>query len=131
VRNLIQFLHHLNWEVWIVSASNQYTIRALSHHFGIPPERAIGIGLEKNGWRRLSSQLSLPVSAGNGKVDVLKQYGLSPDLVVGDSMGDHAMLMYSTYRGARIVVIGERIPLHHRHSNWFIQPEHTLNLVSA
>lgn len=99
-RELIRELQARDWEVWVVSASNQWIVEAGARLMGVAPERVIGIRVEIEGGR-LTDQPLLPVPNRAGKVDAIQKHiGRRPTLVSGDSYGDLSMLEWA-----------ERLPL--------------------
>ncbi len=89
---LIRGLAEVGYEVWLVSASNYWIIHASAPHVGVDPTRVLGIRVEVERGN-LTHTLVHPVTCNAGKVEAIKKYmGRTPDLVVGDSMGDLEML---------------------------------------
>ena len=79
-------------ETWIVSASNDWIVRAAAPRLGVPPERAIGIRVEVASGR-LTDRPVRPVPCGAGKVEALfARTGIRPDLAAGDGLGDLELL---------------------------------------
>lgn len=80
------------FEVWIVSASNRWTIGAAAERIGLSIERALGIESEVHEGK-LTSRVREPMTSEAGKVAVIEQViGARPLLAFGDSFGDLAML---------------------------------------
>ena len=126
------------FSVWIVSASNTWSVRWMVQaalnpmlrergaHRGIPPEQIVGVSVllqdrhgrlhkdtclvrENPGYARLEPAtlkrfrltrwLQFPVPTYSGKVGFLWDVlGRPPELAVGDSPGDHAMLTFARRR---------------------------------
>jgi HAD superfamily phosphoserine phosphatase-like hydrolase len=101
---LIRGLTAAGYEVWIVSASNVWIVEATAPLVGIDPAHVIGIQVEVEAGR-LTDRIVVPVIANEGKVQAIHKYiGRTPDLVVGDSLGDLEML-----ESARLpLVVGRR-----------------------
>lgn len=92
MKELVDHLLSNRWEVWIVTASPQEIIQSVSHLFGIPTERVLGMQLSiENGLH--SSEILEPFTYGKGKVERLKAViGGSADLAFGDSINDFDLL---------------------------------------
>lgn len=86
-------------EVWIVSASNEWIVRAAAPLLGLDPSHAVGIRVAvKDG--TLTDTVVPPVTYRAGKVDaILARVGRLPSLVSGDSAGDLEMLAAATGAG--------------------------------
>ncbi|MBL6975926.1 MAG: HAD-IB family phosphatase [Deltaproteobacteria bacterium] len=82
-------------EVWWVSATNQWSVRAAAGHKGFNPERVLGIRGPVSGGV-LTGQVERPVTCRGGKVDAIREIiGKMPDLACGDSRGDLEMMEVS------------------------------------
>lgn len=92
---LINSLREKGFEVWIVSASNDWVIKAAASRVGVEPEKSLGIRVEvENGL--LTDRIIEPVTCNYGKVETIIQHiGEKPLIAFGDSMGDLEMLEYS------------------------------------
>jgi phosphoserine phosphatase len=89
---LVKGLRHAGYEVWLVSASNRWVIEAGAAWVGAKPDQVLGMGVELDG-PRLSERRVTPLTCNQGKVDAIRQrLGRTPDLAVGDSLGDLEML---------------------------------------
>jgi len=92
MRGLIQGLEADGFEVWIVSASNRWTIRAASSLMGVPETRVIGIEVETRDGV-LTDTVVHPVVCMAGKVAAIDKYlGARPVIACADSLGDLQML---------------------------------------
>lgn len=89
---LVHGLEAHGFEVWIVSASNEWSIKAAAPSMGVAPDRAIGIATAvRDGV--ITAEAIRPVPSEAGKVEVIRQrIGAMPELACGDSLGDLAML---------------------------------------
>ena len=83
------------FDVWIVSASNQWTVRAAAPTMKFDPEKVIGMqSTVENGL--MTETMVEPLICNAGKVTAIKQkFGRLPDISFGDSMGDFEMLSAS------------------------------------
>jgi phosphoserine phosphatase len=91
MRELVQQLHTHGCEIWAVSSSNQWVVRAGASHFGIPPERILSAEVFiENG---LITDRLLRVPSGPGKPRALRDVvGRTPDVAFGNSKWDADML---------------------------------------
>lgn len=93
MKDLIQYLNHHNWKVFIVTASPEPGIAAIAHHFPVLESHVIGMKqvLDENG--KYTHELIEPYTYGEGKVKAIEErIGVYPDLVFGDSFNDYPML---------------------------------------
>jgi HAD superfamily phosphoserine phosphatase-like hydrolase len=89
---LVRGLADHGFEVWIVSASNDWLVKAAAPTLGFDPPRAIGIGVEVERGL-LTDRPVRPVPSEEGKVEVMsRRIGAMPEIACGDSLGDLAML---------------------------------------
>jgi len=95
--NVVEGLEEAGFEVWIISASNQWTIRATAPFAGFDPGRCIGIRTEAADGI-ITDEIIHPLTCNQGKVETIEQVvGIKPVFAFGDSMGDYEMLEYSRY----------------------------------
>ena len=84
-------------EVWIVSASNQWTIREAAAYAGFEPDRCLGIHTEVEDGV-ITDRVVHPMTCNQGKVDTIDEViGVRPLLSFGDSMGDFEMLQNARF----------------------------------
>ena len=95
-KELIERLHNAGVEVWVVSASNRWSVEAGALYFGIEPENVIAMKVKvKDGI--LTDEFVPPVLHGEGKVEAIKEYiGDRVDFVCGNSRSDYNMLDFSS-----------------------------------
>lgn len=96
MRDLVHRLQAQGCEVWAVSSSNEWVIRAGMRHFAIPRSRIIATApvLEKN---RISDRL-LRIPSGDGKPKALHELAQKhPDAAFGNSRWDLEMLEMSRH----------------------------------
>ncbi len=102
MRELIARLHSEEVEVWICSASNYWTVAQFAPRFGVNPERVIGNRVQTTD-RRLSSDLIAPAMFMEGKAEaIMRDVGMPPTFVFGDSETDLHMLREAT--GLAVVI---------------------------
>jgi len=96
MRDLVHRLHSQGCEVWAVSSSNEWVIRAGMRHFAIPRERilAAACALDKN---RISERL-IRIPSGDGKPKAIHELAKKhPDVAFGNSRWDLEMLGMSRH----------------------------------
>jgi HAD superfamily phosphoserine phosphatase-like hydrolase len=96
MRDLVHRLQAQGCEVWAVSSSNEWVIRAGMRHFAIPRERilATASALDKN---RISEHL-VRIPSGDGKSKALHEIAKKhPDAAFGNSRWDLEMLAMSRH----------------------------------
>lgn len=96
MRQLIGDLQGVNCDVWAVSSTNEWTIRAAMKHFGIPASKILAALSEvKDG---IVTDRLLRVPSGTGKPQaILEVIGRPPDVAFGNSRWDAEMLRISRY----------------------------------
>ncbi|TGL72157.1 HAD family hydrolase [Leptospira jelokensis] len=103
MKDLIQYLNHYNWQVYIVTASPEPGISAIAHHFPVKESHVIGMrqALDEN--NKYTHELIEPYTYGEGKVKAIEErIGEYPDLVFGDSFNDYPMLTKAKEFGVAI-----------------------------
>jgi phosphoserine phosphatase len=95
-KELIKKLQDAGVDVWIVSASNKWSVDAGAKYMGIDSDHVIAMNVKVlNG--KLTDELLPPVLHGPGKVEAIKKYiGNKIDFVCGNSMSDYDMLAFSS-----------------------------------
>jgi phosphoserine phosphatase len=123
MKDLIRRLQDLGWSVWIVSASNEYSVRAVASSLAIPADHVVGGRLRPAPGNpgRLGFDLAAPLPYRLEKARVLTARKLEPSLVAGDSMGDFEMLKAS--RGISLVIDHGAIPRQDAGPSWIFQPQ--------
>lgn len=136
IRALMGVLERLGFAVWIVSATNRWSVETFAQHaFGIPPSRVLGnqlygqappdapLQLCADVHDELSSTTCLPVLYRQGKVDIIRaQVAQRPALAFGDTTTDFEMLCDATELA---VLIDRGLPELQREAltrGWAIQP---------
>ncbi|TGM35089.1 HAD family hydrolase [Leptospira biflexa] len=103
MKDLIQYLNHYNWKVYIVTASPEPGIAAIAHHFPILETNVIGMRQKLDENLRYTHELIEPYTYGEGKVKAIEErIGEYPDLVFGDSFNDYPMLTKAKEFGVAI-----------------------------
>jgi HAD superfamily phosphoserine phosphatase-like hydrolase len=91
MRELIRSLQENGCEVWVVSSSNEWVIRAAMRHFGIPENRVLAAKVELEGG--VASNRLVRVPSGHGKPEALREVvGRKIDAAFGNSRWDTEML---------------------------------------
>ena len=104
VKMVIHWLKEQGFEIWIVTASNEWTIKQAAPFVGIEPEKVIGIKSEIIEGV-ISKDIIKPVTCNAGKVEAIEKIiGQKPVFAFGDSMGDFEMLNFCH----QPLVIGEK-----------------------
>lgn len=126
VRNLISTLHRHDWEVWIVSATNKWTVREFAPCFGVDPRRVLGNRVAVEG-HRLTARTERPVLFRQGKVEAIERtIGSEPALVVGDAITDYEMLCEASELAVVVDCGDERLQRESGARGWAMQPQQKL-----
>jgi phosphoserine phosphatase len=91
MQELVDRLRQQGCEVWAVSSSNQWVVRAGARYFGIPPEKTLSAEvLVRNG---VISDRLVRVPSGPGKPEAIRSVvKRTPDATFGNSLWDADML---------------------------------------
>jgi HAD superfamily phosphoserine phosphatase-like hydrolase len=101
--DLIDFLKSNDWDVFIVTASPELGIAAISSHFGVEEDHVIGMRQEQSSTGKNLPILVEPYTYGEGKVKAIQtRIGRLPDLAFGDSFNDFPMLCSAKQMGVAI-----------------------------
>jgi phosphoserine phosphatase len=91
MKALVLDLHALGCEIWAVSSTSEWVIRAGMKHFGIPPERVLAAAVVADKGRVTDRVIRVP--SGKGKPEAIREViGRTPDAVFGNSIWDADML---------------------------------------
>src|SRR5579863_4907121 len=91
MRELVRRLQENGCDVWAVSSTNEWVIRAAMKHFGIPGNRVLAAKVELDG--SLASDHLVRVPSGSGKPQALREVvGKGIDAAFGNSRWDTEML---------------------------------------
>jgi phosphoserine phosphatase len=96
LRELISRLRNQGCDIWVVSSSNEWVIRAGMKHFGIPPNRILAAAVEiDNG---IATDRLIRVPSGPGKTDALRDVVKKPiDAAFGNARWDAEMLAFAKH----------------------------------
>jgi HAD superfamily phosphoserine phosphatase-like hydrolase len=96
MRELVRRLQEQGCEVWAVSSSNEWVIRAAMPHFGIPEERILAAKVEVEDG--VATDRLIHVPSGSGKRDALRESVKKPiDVAFGNSRWDAEMLEMASH----------------------------------
>jgi HAD superfamily phosphoserine phosphatase-like hydrolase len=91
MRELVRRLQENGCEIWAVSSSNEWVIRAGMKHFGIPENRILAAKVELD--RGVATDRLIRVPSGAGKPEALREnVGKEIDAAFGNSRWDTEML---------------------------------------
>ena len=92
MQELVQRLRHSSCDVWAVSSTNVWVIRAAMKHFGIPEENILAATPRIEGGRITSQLIRVPTGEGkpNAIRDVIRN---KPDVAFGNTRWDLEMLV--------------------------------------
>ena len=96
MRELVRRLQENGCEVWAVSSTNEWVIRAAMKHFGIPENRILAAKVELDG--DIVTDRLVRVPSGAGKRQALREVvGKGIDAAFGNSRWDTEMLALATH----------------------------------
>jgi phosphoserine phosphatase len=96
MRELVGRLQQSGCEVWAISSTNHWVIRAAMRHFDIPENRIIAAHAEVEKGRITDRLLRVP--SGEGKATFIRSMiGTNPDVAFGNSRWDAEMLMLAKH----------------------------------
>lgn len=113
---LVSYLTFLNYSIYIVSASSQWSVQYIAaEYFNVPPSRVVAMrnklltlaeGSEED--PILSAELEEPLTVGDGKAAAYKKHisTLPPLITAGDSTSDLPILSLTAKKGL-IIWVGE------------------------
>jgi phosphoserine phosphatase len=91
MRELVRLLQENGCEVWAVSSTNEWVIRAAMKHFGVPENRVLAAKVEVEG--DIVTDRLIRVPSGPGKPEALREVvGKGIDGAFGNSFWDEEML---------------------------------------
>lgn len=129
IRRAMRDLERLGFEVWIVSATNWWTVAACAVYFGIRPERVVGNRVEVEA-RQLTDSLVEPALFQEGKVAAIeREVGHRPSIVFGDSETDEAMLEWASHAAIVIDAGSTEFIERARRRGWPVQSQESLTHV--
>jgi HAD superfamily phosphoserine phosphatase-like hydrolase len=96
MRDLVRRLRQNGCEVWVVSSSNEWVIRAGMKHFGIPENRILAANVELENGIVTDSLIRVP--SGSGKPEALREVVRKEvDAAFGNSRWDTEMLQMAKH----------------------------------
>jgi HAD superfamily phosphoserine phosphatase-like hydrolase len=96
MRDLVRRLQENGCEIWAVSSSNEWVIRAGMRHFGIPESRILAAKVELD--RGVATNRLIRVPSGAGKPEALREnVGKEIDAAFGNSRWDAEMLVMAKH----------------------------------
>lgn len=122
MQELVRELLDLGFDVWALSASNQWVAEAMATRYGIDPSRVIGMRSRVLN-RRLQPDVVDPLPVGAGTTEaVILFVGRHPDLVVAPPE-DVELLEHG--KGLRVAIDrgDERFAARAKERGWLLQPE--------
>ncbi len=91
VRSLVEELHKRGCDVWAVSSTNEWVIRAAMRHFAIPRDHVLAAAVVIENLRVTDRLIRIP--SGDGKPSAIREViGKNPDVAFGNSRWDADML---------------------------------------
>jgi len=96
MRQLVERLQKGGSDIWVVSSTNEWVIRAAMRHFGIAPEKVLAAAVHVVDG--IITDRLIRVPSGEGKVTAIKkEIRRSPDAAFGNSVWDVEMLMLARH----------------------------------
>jgi HAD superfamily phosphoserine phosphatase-like hydrolase len=96
MHQLVKLLQKQNSDIWVVSSTNEWVIRAAMRHFGIAPEKVIAAAVRVVDG--IITDRLVQVPSGEGKpAAIKKEIGRNPDAAFGNSVWDVDMLMLARH----------------------------------
>lgn len=96
MRELVRRLQENGCDIWAVSSSNDWVIRAAMKHFGIPDNHILAAKVEVE--KDISTNRLIRVPSGEGKPEALREVVNKPiDAAFGNSRWDTEMLAMAKY----------------------------------
>jgi phosphoserine phosphatase len=132
IREVMDQLRAANYEVWVVSATNLWTVTtAAGLCFDIAPDRVLGNRVETTTDGQLTAELVPPALFRDGKVEVIdREIGVRPTIVFGDSETDLSMMEWAEL--AVLIDHGdEKAGAAAAEHGWAVQPQDALTHVEA
>ena len=96
MQELVRRLQHAGCDIWAVSSTNEWVIRAAMRHFGIPKNRILAAAVEIEEGKITDRLIRVP--SGTGKPQAIRGgIGTRPDMAFGNSVWDREMLELANY----------------------------------
>jgi phosphoserine phosphatase len=96
MQKLVRQLMHGGCDVWAVSSTNEWVIRAAMKHFGIADDHILAAAVRVRDDQITGQMVRLP--SGEGKPRAIREaVGRAPDVAFGNSRWDAAMLQFARH----------------------------------
>lgn len=96
MHQLVNLLQQDGCDIWVVSSTNEWVIRAAMRHFGIAPEKILAASVRIVDGKITDHLIRVP--SGAGKAEAIRQViGRTPDAAFGNSIWDVEMLMIARH----------------------------------
>jgi phosphoserine phosphatase len=96
MRTLVRRLQESECDVWAVSSTNEWVIRAAMKHFDIPGEKILAAAVRVVDGKITDQLIRVPSGEGKPRA-ILDVVGRAPDVAFGNSIWDAAMLGISRH----------------------------------
>lgn len=96
MHHLISELQNSGCDVWAVSSTNEWVIRAAMKHFGVPEQKVLAAAVEIEDGIITDRLVRVPSGIGKPKA-ILEVIGRPPDTAFGNSRWDTEMLQIARY----------------------------------
>jgi phosphoserine phosphatase len=96
MRALVHRLQESGCDVWAVSSTNEWVIRASMKHFGIPEQKILAAAVRVVDGKITDELIRVPSGEGKPRA-ILDVIGRGPDIAFGNSIWDAAMLGISRH----------------------------------
>ena len=96
MRELVELLKQQGSNVWVVSSTNVWVIRAAMRHFGIAPDKILAASVHIVDGKITDRLVRVP--SGEGKpAAIMQEIGHAPDAAFGNSIWDVQMLLLARH----------------------------------
>ena len=118
-------MERAGFEVWVVSATNQWTVEAFAERaFGVPRARVLGNRVARGEDGVLTDKTLAPVLFREGKVEIIeREIGRQPAVVFGDSDTDLDMLRHASHLAVLVDRGEEMMREQAREHGFAVQPQ--------
>ncbi len=113
MRALVSYLESLEYTVYIISATNQYSVKTVAEdYFGIPPHRAVGlrpsIVEDKDRGPVLGTKILEPITVTRGKVTAYREFvSTTPPLITGGDSSTDIPMLNLTHPEGLVIWVGK------------------------
>ena len=131
IGHLLKAMEDAGLEVWVVSATNHWTVQVAASFFGIPKDRVLGNRVALDG-DRLTAIREEPVLFREGKVEIIeREIGKVPVFVAGDAITDLEMLGMATHLSLVIDRGDQILRKVGKEKGWLFQPQADLTHLNS